>query len=130
MKSLTKTYNTSNIKGVIEKIESSRQEEIEQLENKYKQILLEKDKQHKEFLEEIDQLMLEQENEINDLKEKSDHLQQQTDNHESEKNYLKSLLESEKNQFTGKIHALDSEKIQLQEILETLVIEFKSLNKL
>jgi len=120
MKSLTKTYNTSNIKGVIEKIESSRQEEIEQLENKYKQILLEKDKQHKEFLEEIDQLMLEQENEINDLKEKSDHLQQQTDNHESEKNYLKSLLESEKNQFTGKIHALDSEKIQLQEILETL----------
>jgi len=122
MKSLTKTYNTTDIKGILEKIESSRQEELDHLENRYKQILLEKDKQHKEFLEEIDQLMLEQENEINDLKQKNEGFQQQTENYEREKDYIKILLESERNQFTGQIQVLITEKNQLQERFKILVI--------
>jgi len=129
MKSLTKTYNTTDIKGILEKIESSRQEELDHLENRYKQILLEKDKQHKEFLEEIDQLMLEQENEINDLKQKNEGFQQQTENYEREKDYIKILLESERNQFTGQIQVLITEKNQLQERFKILENQFEESKK-
>lgn len=121
MKNLTKTYNTSNLKGIIDKIESTRQEELEHLELRYKQILFEKDKQHKEFLEEIDQLMLEQENEINDLKQRNDHLQTHLENMDNEKEYLKEVLESERNQFTGKNSVLEVEKNQLNLLIEQMV---------
>jgi len=120
MKSLTKTYNTSNLKGIIDKIESTRQEELEHLEVRYKQILIEKDKQHKEFLEEIDQLMLEQENEINDLKQRNDYLQLQLENMDNEKEYLKEVLESERNQFKGQNSVLEVEKNQLNLLIEQM----------
>lgn len=121
MKNLSKTYNTSNLKGILEKIENTRQEELEQLEKRYRDIITDKDKQHKEFLEEIDQLMLEQENEINDLKQKNETLNFQLEKVQQEKEQIKNLLETERFQHKERQSSFEVEKKNLQISLQQLV---------
>ncbi len=59
MMNLQRTNFEEGTQEIIDRIEKIKQEEINQLENRYHNILAEKDGQHREFLEEIDQLMLE-----------------------------------------------------------------------
>ena len=115
------------MRGILEKIESSRQDELEQIEKRYRDIILEKDKQHREFLEEIDQLMLEQENEVSDIKQKNDGLQIQVHNYQQERDYVKNFLEAENNKLKEKLEFVEIENNQLTITLNQLVRVHNSL---
>lgn len=120
VQSLSKAYHTEDLRGVLEKIEAARQDELEQLERRYREIVMDKDKQHKEFLEEIDQLMLEQENEISDLKQKNDYLQLQFHDLSQERNYLRQALEAEKIS-KGSLSVWEGERARLLAAVDNLV---------
>jgi hypothetical protein len=98
IKNLKSTNNTNSLKEIIERLEKTKQEELHQIEQRYQNMLIEKDVQHKEFLEEIDQLMLEQENEINEIKQKNDELVLQLRQVQEENTELHNILESQRDE--------------------------------